>query len=127
MVASEICGDHALGSIVRPIGRSVLEAPNGRRYHTERQVVRSPQRSARATELAERVPRDVGMASSRFWAAGESSDDDEGSAESESEPEKVVKTATRWATVSDSESSDEGDKQRALVLVNLLHATHCDS
>lgn len=64
------------------------------------------------------------MASSRFWAAGESSDDDEGSAESDSEPEKVVKTATRWATVSDSESSDEGDTQRASLFVNLLHATH---
>ena len=48
---------------------------------------------------------------SRFWAgddSGSSSDSDSGSG-SESEQEKKVQT-NRWAAVSDSDSSDEGER-----------------
>ncbi|KAH8099181.1 hypothetical protein JL720_2165 [Aureococcus anophagefferens] len=49
------------------------------------------------------------MASSRFWA-GSDDDSSEDASDASSVEEEKVKTANRWATVSDSESSDEGER-----------------
>ena len=50
------------------------------------------------------------MASSRFWAGSDDDSSEEGSADSSEGEQEKVKTANRWATVSDSESSDEGER-----------------